>query len=69
MDLQSTVEIHFKLPWVYVLLVMNVVFGAWASFNNEANQKDFLPFGFFFIEGCVLAIATLVWLIDATTAP
>lgn len=66
MDLQSTVEIHFKLPWVYVLLVLNVVMGAWASFNPEANQKDFLPFGFFFIEGMALLAVTLVWIIEAT---
>lgn len=66
MDLQSTIEIHFKLPLVYVLLVLNVVFGGWASFNREANQKDFFPFGFFCIEGLVLLVNTIVWIIETT---
>ncbi len=63
MDLQSTIEIHFKLPWVWVLLVLNVVFGAWASFNPETNQKDFFPFGFFFFEGAILLIGGFVWIV------
>ena len=65
MDLQSTIEIHFRLPWVYVLLVLNVVFGWWAAFNPESNQKDFLPFGFFFFELLALVVVTFVWIITS----
>lgn len=64
MDLQSTIEIHFKLPWVWVLLVLNVVFGAWASFNPESKQNDFFPFGFFFIEFLLLVVVTIVWIVE-----
>lgn len=64
MDLQSTIEIHFKLPWVWVLLVLNIVFGSWASFDVKRDPMDFLPFGFFFIEALVLVVVTIVWIVE-----
>lgn len=45
------------IPWLWVLLAANVVFGVWGCLD-DFNEDDFFPFGFFVLEGAGL----LLWL-------